>query len=178
MHMSRQVMDGVIIATVLALGAGHLYAQGFAGRKVIHPNQAGGVTGSAAHALRGPNGGAAMGSHGFTTDGQGNAAGGSAQAFRGPGGAMGARAGSWTRSADGTLQHQSGGAISGAQGTASTYGSMTKGADGSLSGSRNTAVQANSGAGYQGETSYEKGSGITHTGTCTNAAGTVVPCTK
>lgn len=37
--MSRQVMDAVIIAAVLAFGAGYLYAQGYAGRTVIHPVQ-------------------------------------------------------------------------------------------------------------------------------------------
>ena len=39
--MSRQVIDAVIIAAVLALAATHLYAQGMGNRKVIHPNQPG-----------------------------------------------------------------------------------------------------------------------------------------
>jgi len=35
--MSRQVIDGLIIATVIALGATHLYAQNGANRRVIRP---------------------------------------------------------------------------------------------------------------------------------------------
>lgn len=178
MHMNRQVIDGIIIAAVLVLGATHLYAQGMGSRKVIHANQAGGVTGSAMRGVKGPNGGAAVGGRGVATDGQGNAAGGSGQAVKGPGGAMGARAGTWSRSADGSMQHQSGGAVSGAQGTASSSGSMSKGADGTVGGSRTTNAQANSGATYDGETTYDKDSGVTHSGTCTNAAGEVVACTK
>ena len=37
--MSRQVIDTVIVAALLALAATHLYAQGTAGRKVIRPSQ-------------------------------------------------------------------------------------------------------------------------------------------
>jgi hypothetical protein len=178
MHMSRQVMDGMIIAAALALGASHLYAQGFAGPKVLHANAAGGTTDSAARGVKGPNGGAAVAGHGVTTDGQGNAAGGSAAAVKGPSGGMGARAGRWTHAADGSTQHQSGGAVSGARGKMASSGSMTRGADGSMSGARNTTATASSGATYQGQTTYDKGSGATHTSTCTNAVGAVVPCTK
>jgi hypothetical protein len=35
--MNRQVVDGMIIAAVLALGATHLYAQSAASRRVIRP---------------------------------------------------------------------------------------------------------------------------------------------
>ncbi len=35
--MNRQVIDGMIIAAVLALGATHLYAQNAASRRVIRP---------------------------------------------------------------------------------------------------------------------------------------------
>ncbi len=77
MHMSRQVLDSVIIAAVLVLGASHLYAQGFAGRKVIHLNQAGRVAGRAVSAATGPNGGATAGAH----------------------------PGAWSRSADGGVIH-------------------------------------------------------------------------
>ena len=178
MHMSRQVMDGMIIAAVLALGASHLYAQGLASRRVLHANAAGGTTSSAARGVKGPNDGAAVAGHGVTTDRQGNAAGGSAAAVKGPGGAMGARAGGWTHSADGSTQHQSRGAVSGTRGKMASSGSMTRGANGSVSGARNTAATASSGATYEGQTTYDKGSGATHTSTCTNAAGAVVPCTK
>ena len=57
--MSRQVIDGIIIAAVLALGATHLYAQGMGGRKVLHPNQGAAVVSGPGHGVQGPNGGAA-----------------------------------------------------------------------------------------------------------------------
>lgn len=98
MHMSRQVLDGMIIAAILALGTGHLYTQGFASRKVLHAYAAGGTTASATHGAEGPNGGAVSAEHGVITDGRGNAAGGST---------MSARGGAWTHSADGGTQHQS-----------------------------------------------------------------------
>ena len=176
--MRRQVTDGLIIATVLVLGASQLGAQGVASRKVVRANQAGGITGSAAHAVRGPNGGAMLGGRAVVTDGSGNAAGGSAQAIQGPNGAAGARASGVTRSADGSVERQSGGAASGAAGSASSRGSMQKNADGTVSGSRDTGAQAASGATYDGSTTYDQGSGVSHTGTCTNAAGDVVACAK
>src|SRR5260221_5668308 len=59
MHMSRQVMDGMIIAAVLAPRANPFYAQGFAGRKVLHAHAAAGTTGSVARGAKGPNSAAA-----------------------------------------------------------------------------------------------------------------------
>jgi hypothetical protein len=58
--MSRQVIDGIIIAAVLALGATHLYAQGMGGRKVIHPNRGTAVVSAPGHGVQGRNGGAAV----------------------------------------------------------------------------------------------------------------------
>ena len=147
MQVSRQLIDGLIIAAMLALGARHLYAEGIGGRKMIHANQAGAVTCSAVRGAKGPNGGMAIGERDFAADGQG-------------------------------IQHRSGGAISGARGSASSSGSMTTSADGSVSGSRHTSAQAISGATYAGGTTYEKKSGVSHTGTCTNAADEVVSCAK
>ena len=70
-HMSRQVIDGLIIAAVLALGATHLYAQGCR-RPEGDPRQPGGRRHRQRGARRaGPNGGAAMGARGFATDGSG-----------------------------------------------------------------------------------------------------------
>ncbi len=37
--MRRQVIDGLIIAAVLALGATHLFAQASGGRRVLRPNE-------------------------------------------------------------------------------------------------------------------------------------------
>jgi hypothetical protein len=38
-HMSRQLIDGLIIVAVLVLCATHLYAQGMGGKRVLQPNQ-------------------------------------------------------------------------------------------------------------------------------------------
>ena len=38
--MSRQVLDGMIIAALLALAATYLYAQALSHRTVLHPDQA------------------------------------------------------------------------------------------------------------------------------------------
>jgi len=38
--MSRQVIDGLIIAALLALAATHLYAQAVGHRTVLHPDRA------------------------------------------------------------------------------------------------------------------------------------------
>jgi len=39
MHMSRQVIDTMIIAAVIALGAAQLYAQAFGSHKAVRPEQ-------------------------------------------------------------------------------------------------------------------------------------------
>jgi len=39
MHMSRQVIDTMIIAAVIALGAAQLYAQAFGSRQAVRPEQ-------------------------------------------------------------------------------------------------------------------------------------------
>jgi hypothetical protein len=175
--MRKYVMICVVLGSVMAIGLGAAYGQGFGGGHVTRKNAAGGVTSGGGRAIKGASGGY-VGGHGVATDGQGNAAGGSAQAFKGPNGAMGARAGGFTRSADGSVQHKSGGAVSGAKGTASSSGSMTKDAGGNVSGSRDTTAKSTSGATYDGSTTYDKDTGVTHTSTCTNASGELVPCTQ
>ena len=89
--MSRQVIDAVIIAAVLALAATHLYAQGMGNRKVIHPNQPGVVAPGGVRGPGGANGGPAAGRPGMPNNGLGNPAGGPRQAFQSPGGRMGPR---------------------------------------------------------------------------------------
>lgn len=170
-------VPGLLVAGLLAVGHGNAHADGFAKGRGAHTNPAGGVTGKFAAAVKGPNGGKAGRAHGFATDGQGNAVGGSAAAFKTPGGAKGVRAGMTMRSADGAVHHQSGGMVSGANGSASSYGGFTKNADGTVSGSRSTSAQSKtSKASYQGNTSYSSSDGVRHSSSCTNASGDMVTC--
>lgn len=171
------IVSSLFLAGSLTLPIGGAYAEGFARGRSVHTNPAGGVSGKFATGVKGPNGGMAGRAHDFATDGEGNAAGGSASGFKTPGGAKGFRAGMTTRSADGTVNHQSGGAVSGTNGSASSYGSFSKNADGTASGSRSTTAQSKtSEASYQGNTTYNSSDGVQHSGTCTNAAGESVTC--
>ncbi|MCJ2179255.1 hypothetical protein [Novosphingobium album (ex Hu et al. 2023)] len=96
--------------------------------------------------------------------------------FVGANGARGARASSTSVSPDGTVSHQGAAATSGANGSASTQGGFTRNADGTTSGSRSTnATNAYTGNSYSGSTTVDNGQ-VSHTGTCTNASGAVIPC--
>ncbi len=68
--------------------------------------------------------------------------------------------------------------MSGSRGSASSQGSTTADASGNVSGSRDTTVTSGSGTSYQGNASYDQSTGVTHTGTCKNADGVEVSCTK
>jgi hypothetical protein len=171
------LVSSLLLAGSLVWSLSDAHAEGFARGRSVHSNPAGGVSGKFASGFKGPNGGMAGRTHGFATDGQGNAAGGSASGFQTPSGAKGFRAGMTTRSADGAVHHQSGGAVSGANGSASSYGSFSKNADGTMSGSRSTTAQSKtSGASYQGNTTYNSTDGVQHTSSCTNATGDMVTC--
>ena len=68
--MRRHILDGLIIAAALGVGATDLYAQG-AARKVIQPNQ----VASVGHGVVQPRGGAVIDGPVVATDGQRNAVG-------------------------------------------------------------------------------------------------------
>ena len=179
--MNRFAILGKITAVILLIlglglwiplqadAGGRFSARGF------HANGAGGVTSSRVSGFRAPNAGAFR-SRTLSTDGQGNIAAGSASAFNTPAGTIGGRGGYTTRTSDGTVNHQSGMAVSGSMGSVQSQGSLNKSSDGTVSGARNTNVQSASGASYQGQTSYSTDSGLTHTGTCTDAYGNTVSC--
>ncbi len=141
----------------------------------VHGNAAGGVTATRSSGFRAPNAGGFR-TRGLTTNGQGNVAAGSASAYHTPAGTVGGRASATTRTSDGTVNHQGGMAVTGSMGSVQSQGGFTKSSDGTVSGSRDTSVQSQSGAAYQGNTSYSTETGITHTGTCTDAYGNVVAC--
>jgi hypothetical protein len=171
------LVSSLFIAGLLTLGRGAANADGFVKGRRMHTNPTGGVTGNFAAGMKGPNGGMAGRIHGFATDGQGNTAGGGAAAFKTPEGAKGVHAGMTTRSAEGAVHHQSGGAVSGTNGSASSSGGFTKTADGMVSGSRSTSVQSkNSEASYQGNITYSASGGVHHAATCTDTEGDMVTC--
>jgi hypothetical protein len=94
--------------------------------------------------------GAAAMQRGVVTDGQGNLKAGSASGFTTASGGQGARTTQFTRSADGTA-----------------------------SGERNaTATNASTGVTFDGTATYTKGSGVSRSASCTDAAGNTVTCGK
>jgi hypothetical protein len=175
--MSSRVLVGLAAAAVLVwIGSIPAAAEGFGAARGARANAAGGVTAGGFRGVQGAQGGAFRGGA-RATDGQGNAAGFRAAGFQGPNGAAGARAGKWSRSADGSVQHESGGAVSGARGSAQSQGSFAKSSDGTYSGSRDTSAESKSGATYDGSTTVSNGS-VEHSGTCTDPNGNVVPCSR
>jgi hypothetical protein len=141
-------------------------------------NAQGGVTAGSAAAASGPNGGRFARGGAVSTDAEGNAVGGSAAAVQTANGGQAARAGAFQRNADGSGTRTGGFAASGTQGNIASTGSATRNADGSVSGLRQTSASAASGETYNGQTTYDSTSGISHTGTCTDANGNVVTCPK
>jgi len=146
----------------------------FSGRS-FHKNRAGGVTSSHVSGFRGPNRGAVRGRT-VSGDGQGNMVAGSAGAFNGYGSRSGIRASETIRTNDGNVRHNGGLAVSGEMGAVQSSGAFVKNSDGTVSGARNTAVVSQNGGSYQGKTNYSSQTGITHSGTCTDASGNVVAC--
>lgn len=135
--------------------------------------------------LRGQNGsaGAVAGKKGVagraagtTTAEDGTVTRASASGFRGANGARGGRASTTSVSPDGTVTRNAGAATSGARGSASSQGNFTRSADGTASGSRSTnATNATTGNSYSGSTTLNDGA-LSHSGTCTNAAGETIAC--
>jgi len=130
------------------------------------------VTGAAA---RGERGEYARGRR-VHSDGQGNVDGRSGAYAVGANGGSAQRQGSFYRNADGSAGRQGSASIAGANGgSATTSGSIARDAAGNVSGSRSTSATGQNGNSYNGSTSVQNGA-ITHTGTCTNAAGETIAC--
>ena len=161
----------------------------------------GGVAAGRAVGYAGPNGAAGVRGHGVVEDGNGDAKFVSGAAGRTANGGTYGRAGSTSVGADGAINHRSGAAAQGPNGSAKTSGAFTRNTDGSVSGQRNTSAQGSNGSRYAGNTSYAngsgthttditakngdtysgettwtKGQGATHAGTCKDASGSVIAC--
>jgi hypothetical protein len=111
-------------------------------------------------------------------DGEGNASMTRSRTITGANGGTAERQGSTERNADGSLTHENTNSVTNANGgTLQANGSFTRDADGNVSGSHDTTATNKNGATYEGSTTWSDGQ-VTHTGTCTNAAGATVDCPK
>ncbi len=109
-------------------------------------------------------------------DRQGNVQGGSHAAVSGTAGGQAQRQGSFSRNADGSAAHSGSMTAQGPQGgTLASSGHMTREADGQLDGNRSTSATGRNGNSYSGSTQVADGS-VTHTATCSNAAGEPIAC--
>lgn len=144
------------------------------GRAVAHTADGGRIAAGGA-AARGPNGAYARG-HRVASDGQGNVEGSRRAAAVGANGSTAQSQGSFYRNADGSAGRQGSTNVdTAAGGSLDSSGGFTKNADGTYSGSRQTNASGANGNSYQGSTAYSNGQ-VTHTGTCTNAAGETIAC--
>jgi hypothetical protein len=121
--------------------------------------------------------GAAAGRRGIVADGQGNVKGAASGAFTTQSGVQGARNARINRSSDGSATASGQASVSGASGSADRSGSYTRNADGTASGERGTTVtNANTGVTFDAATTYNKGSGVSRSASCKDAAGNSVTC--
>ncbi|RIX46072.1 MAG: hypothetical protein D3M94_10170 [Rhodocyclales bacterium GT-UBC] len=146
--------------------------------RFVRPNADGGVTAGRLNGGIGPQGGAHLRGRRTQSDGQGNVTSSSGGVFRGANGAQGGQAAQVSRHADGSASRQGGFAASGERGSIQSQGSASRSVDGTVSGQRNTSATGASGNTYQGNTSYTKGEGVSHSASCTDAAGNSIPCTR
>lgn len=117
------------------------------------------------------NGGTIESSGGFTRDADGNVDGSrSTTATNANGGTYNGT----TNWSDGQVTHS--GTMTNANGaTKQSDGSYSRGDDGKVDGSHSATVTNAKGGTYNGSTTIDDGN-VSHTGTCTNASGTVVDC--
>lgn len=146
-------------------------------RKFSRSNAAGGTADGSRRVVTGPNGGTSASRRVIRSDGEGNATAGTGRVWTSPNGGVGGRAGHTTVGADGSVEHRSGVATSGAKGSVSSQGSSQRDADGNVTGARTTnATNAATGNSYQGQTSYDKATGVSHSASCFDAAGNAIAC--
>jgi hypothetical protein len=123
--------------------------------------------------------GALGGQRGFVADGRGNVSGATGSGFTTASGGQGLRMGKVNRTSDGALTASWDAAASGQNGSADRSRSFTRSADGSAFGERSTTItNANTGVTFDGATTYSKGSGVSRSASCMDAAGNTVACTS
>lgn len=152
-------------------------AQARLGARATVANPDGGVSGGAVSGFATPSGAAGVRGRAYTSDGQGNAQMQSGGAWRGANGGVAGRTGSAYVNQDGSAGRSGAFAAQGANGgNVQSSGGVTRGSDGSVNGNRSTTAENSAGGTYEGSTDYDKGTGVSHTSTCTTASGEVVPC--
>lgn len=163
------------VSVIAAAGTHSALAAG--ARVVQHDNPAGGQTVGGSRHAAGPNGGGAA-QRGFVrSDAEGNVQKGNVRMFRTPNDGQALRFGNTVRGSDGSVQHQSGVRASGDKGSLQTSGGYQRDAEGNLTQNRDTTMtNAQTGNSYQGNTQYNKDSGVTHTATCFDASGAEIAC--
>lgn len=172
---AKRILMAMAISAALTVAAN---AQAVAHGGILRRNANGGVTRSRGTVASGANGGAIAHGHRTSTNRQGSVTTSRGTAFRGPNGAKGVRAGTTTLNRDGSSTHRSGFAASGSNGSIESTGSSQRAADGSASGQRQTDITGKNGNTYQGQTTWTKGQGVQHTGTCKDASGNTIACPK
>lgn len=176
MKMMRSLATTGFLLAALTLTLSGAEATGRLRAGGVHTNPEGGVSAGMAAGARGPNGGAYQRGRVLKTDGAGNAEAASGGRFRTANGTTGWRKSETQRGADGSVSHDGAFAASGAKGNVQSSGAYNKAADGTVSGNRNTTATGVDGTTYTGSTQYDSANGVTHTGTCTDASGKVIPC--
>lgn len=174
-----QKISSSMTITALILSAAFLASTAHAeGGRFHRKNASGGITAGSANAGTGPNGTKFQRASGVLTDGAGNGVATSGGQVQTATGGLASRRGKTTRTADGAVQHDSSASASGDRGNINSQGSATRAADGTITQSRTTQASDANGNNYNGATSYSKDTGVTHTGTCTDASGNSIPCRK
>jgi len=113
----------------------------------------------------------------LTTNGQGSATATGYGAYKGASGSNFNRKATTTVSKSGAVSHQGTVDATAKNGTSldsSTSFSRTTPGNGTFDG--NTKITGKNGNTYQGSTTWSKGAGYQHTGTCKSASGAVIPC--
>ena len=162
-------------AGLLAMGAFTIQAADAQVRRGAVRGAEGGAAVGQAHDRVGPRGGEVAGARGAVVSPNGAAAAGSVNCARGQN-AAGCRAGATTRTADGEINHQSGVHAEGVNGRELTStGGLTKSADGTVDQGRTTTASGANGS-VTVDGAYTSGSGRSRTVTCSDASGAVVAC--
>lgn len=166
--------DGDRIAVTRAAGRGErgAYARG---RNVYSDGQ-GNVDGRSRAYAVGADGGTAQRQGSFYRNADGSAGRQATASAHGVNGGTAQRQDSAYRNADGSAGRQRSAAVNGAYGgSANTSGNLVRDADGNVDGSRSTSATGRNGNSYNGSTTLDNGV-LTHSHSCTNAAGDVVSC--
>jgi hypothetical protein len=136
-----------------------------------HWGSDGSVSHQGGHSVQGANGGYDNGHNSWSHNPDGSGQASWQNNGKGANGGSVDSSGNFTRGSDGTVTGSSQTSASGARGS---YNGSTSAANGTTT--HDSDVTAANGDSYQGETSYTKGQGYTHSGTCKDAQGNVISC--